>query len=53
MFRKVFNKLRGEKKPQKAAPAPKPAPIKKEPSSPKVLTAEGWKRLMMKKYRKS
>lgn len=69
MFRKALKKLKsvtlGKDKPtsKRAAPpkeSPKPAqkaaPLRlKEPliSSGKLLTAEGWKRLMMKKHRKS
>jgi hypothetical protein len=51
MFRKVLKKLRGEPGQKKEA-TPKSSPKKGAPS-PKILTAEGWKRLMMKKYRKS
>lgn len=47
MFKKLFG--RGKKKDQESkAPKPQKAP----PPSPRLLTAEGWKRLMMKKYRK-
>jgi hypothetical protein len=40
MFKKILDKLKG--------PAPKP-----EPSQPRLITAEGWKRLMVKKSRKA
>jgi len=57
MFKRALKKLRGkaeEKKPSKPAAPVKPAPQKPspKPQSAKILTAEGWKRLMMKKYRK-
>ena len=65
MFKKALRKLRGKEEPKKpAAPQPSARPPAKEAektspkppikaSSQKILTAEGWKRLMMKKYRKS
>jgi hypothetical protein len=41
MLKKVIKKLTKPKEP------------KTTPPEPKLLTAEGWRRLMMKKYRKS
>jgi len=41
MLKKVIKKLTKPKEP------------KAPPPEPKLLTAEGWRRLMMKKYRKS
>jgi hypothetical protein len=58
MFRKVFRKLTKKQEKEKQASPSKPRPSKpplsplKEKPKAKVLTAEGWKRLMMKKYRK-
>ncbi|HEY5236410.1 MAG TPA: hypothetical protein VIJ14_09550 [Rhabdochlamydiaceae bacterium] len=53
MFKKLFGKSKkvaSEDQP----PEPKtPKPQKANAPSPRLLTAEGWKRLMMKKYRKS
>ena len=53
MFKKLFGKAKkvaSEDQP----PEPKtPKPHKATAPSPRLLTAEGWKRLMMKKYRKS
>jgi hypothetical protein len=40
MFKKILDKLKTQ-------------PPKAEPPQPKLLTAEGWKRLMMKKARKT
>jgi hypothetical protein len=48
MFRKAFRKLKKVASGKKETPKPS-----SPPPSPKLLTAEGWKRLMMKKYRKS
>jgi hypothetical protein len=48
MFKKAFKRLTNPKKeptPKKSTPSP-------EKPKAKILTAEGWKRLMMKKYRK-
>jgi len=58
MFRKAFRKLTKVVSKPKSAPEPRAEPREKAPSpsktSPrKILTAEGWKRLMMKKHRKS
>jgi|GEM_PF-1737419 len=52
MFKKLFG--RGKKvASQNQPPEPKASkPHKDLPPSPRLLTAEGWKRLMMKKYRK-
>ena len=52
MFKKAFKKLVGTSKKSKAAPSPRPSTSSKA-STPRILTAEGWKRLMMKKYRKT
>lgn len=52
MFKKALKKLKKVAMGRSETPkAPKPSPSK--PPSPRLLTAEGWKRLMMKKYRKS
>jgi hypothetical protein len=52
MFKKAFKKLVGSSK--KSKPQTPAAPSKSsKASTPRILTAEGWKRLMMKKYRKS
>jgi len=52
MFKKLFG--RGKKIASKdQPPEPKASKSHKDPShGPRLLTAEGWKRLMMKKYRK-
>jgi hypothetical protein len=53
MFKKLFGKT---KKASSAAQPSEPKtskPQKAATPSPRLLTAEGWKRLMMKKYRKS
>lgn len=53
MFKKALKKLRKVATGREEAPKPhKPKPSS-PPPSPRLLTAEGWKRLMMKKYRKS
>jgi len=51
MFKKALKRLRGKPESPKEAAPPKKAPHSKSPPA-KILTAEGWKRLMMKKYRK-
>ena len=57
MFRKALRKLVKVASKEKEAPAPKPkaerAPAASKAPERKILTAAGWKRLMMKKYRKS
>jgi hypothetical protein len=55
MFKKLFGKTKkASSQDQPPEPkAPKPPPKLHGASSPRLLTAEGWKRLMMKKYRKS
>lgn len=50
MFKKALSKLK--KAASKTKPS-EPAPPKTPQTSSRLLTAEGWKRLMMKKYRKS
>jgi hypothetical protein len=50
-----FFKKKDEKKPAKSAPKkttaePKASAPKQKTEFQKILTAEGWKRLMMKKY---
>jgi hypothetical protein len=50
MFKKALSKL---KKVASKDRTPEPETPKTSKSSPRLLTAEGWKRLMMKKYRKS
>lgn len=53
MFKKLFGKSK-KASPEDQAPEPKtPKAQKAHSPSPRLLTAEGWKRLMMKKYRKS
>lgn len=61
MFKKLFGKTKkASSEDQPSEPkAPKPqrgphhGPHKATAPSPRLLTAEGWKRLMMKKYRKT
>lgn len=54
MFKKALKKLRKVATGREEAPkAPKPKTSSSSQPSPRLLTAEGWKRLMMKKYRKS
>jgi hypothetical protein len=52
MFKKALSKLKkiasGGREPSSEPPKTSP-----QPHTPRLLTAEGWKRLMMKKYRKS
>lgn len=49
MLKKLFGRGKKEDQPKESkAPKPQKAP----PPGPRLLTAEGWKRLMMKKYRK-
>jgi cellulase/cellobiase CelA1 len=52
MFKKAFKKLVGSSKKSKSSASASPSKPSKA-STPRILTAEGWKRLMMKKYRKS
>lgn len=53
MLKKAFKKLIGKsKKPEKKKPVSFSRSSSKPPL-PRILTAEGWKRLMMKKYRNS
>jgi hypothetical protein len=51
MLKKALKKLSKAtaRKPQKVE---KPTHSKEAPPAARLLTAEGWKRLMMKKYRK-
>jgi hypothetical protein len=57
MFKKLFGKTKkasSEDQPSEPkAPKSQHGPHKATVPSPRLLTAEGWKRLMMKKYRKS
>jgi hypothetical protein len=57
MFKKLFGKTKkasSEDQPSEPkTPKPHPKPHKATAPTPRLLTAEGWKRLMMKKYRKS
>lgn len=48
----MLKKLFGKSKKSTSEDQP-PKPQKAATPSPRLLTAEGWKRLMMKKYRKS
>jgi hypothetical protein len=51
MFKKALSRL---KKIASGGREPEPeSPKTTSPHTPRLLTAEGWKRLMMKKYRKS
>jgi len=50
MVRKVIKKLKASMTPKRAE---KPEPVRKKTSSPRVLTAEGWRRLMLKKQRRA
>ena len=50
MLKKAFKKLTGGSKKKETTPVHKPS-APKAPEA-KLLTAEGWKRLMMKKSRK-
>jgi hypothetical protein len=53
MFKKLFGKSKKASS-EDHAPEPKtPKAHKATTLRPRLLTAEGWKRLMMKKYRKS
>ncbi len=51
MFKKALGKLR--KVASRGQTPEREAPKSPKSSQPRLLTAEGWKRLMMKKYRKS
>jgi len=44
-----FFKKKAKPSPSKAEPKKKATPSERSSSSPKLLTAEGWKRLMMRK----
>lgn len=53
MFKKVLSKLKKVTSKERSSEPATPKPSKSSEPAPRVLTAEGWKRLMMKKYRKS
>jgi hypothetical protein len=57
MFRKALRKLAKVTSKEEEAPAPKSKAVKPpaapKPDQRKILTAAGWKKLMMKKYRKT
>ena len=56
MLRKALKKLVGKSQKSKAtkkSSSSKSSLRSSQANSPRILTAEGWKRLMMKKYRKS
>jgi len=53
MFKKALKKLKKVASGRREAPPETPKPSSSKQPSPRLITAEGWKRLMMKKYRKS
>ena len=53
MFKKLFGKTKKASSEDQPSEPKAPKPHKATTPSPRLLTAEGWKRLMMKKYRKS
>ncbi len=53
MLKKAFKKFMGKAKKPQELKAARPSKPSSKASTPRILTAEGWKRLMMKKYRNS
>jgi len=53
MFKKALSKLKKVASRDRTPEPETPKPSKSSEPTPRVLTAEGWKRVMMKKYRKS
>lgn len=52
MFRKVIKKLSSVAQRKKSTPPKSQPDSKSDTSQPRLLTAEGWRRQMMKKSRK-
>jgi hypothetical protein len=53
MFKKALSKLKKVSSRDRKPEAETAKSSKNSSPTPRLLTAEGWKRLMMKKYRKS